>query len=101
MSTGAGQSRRVDATTAAVPDCAARAAVAGDPGWQRAARVAIRLSWASLAWMTAEGVLGLVAGSRAGSVSLTGWALSSVVEGMASVIVIWRLTGHRATSATS
>ena len=69
--------------------------------WLRAARLARLLSWASLAWMTAEGVLGLVAGVRASSIALTGWALSSVVEGLASVIVIWRFTGSRTLSETS
>jgi len=72
-----------------------------DAGWHRAARAAVRLSWVSLAWMTVEGGLGLLAGVRAGSVSLVGWALSSVVEGAASVIVIWRLTGTRKLSDTS
>jgi len=74
---------------------------ARDAGWHRAARTAVWLSWASLAWMSVEGVVGLLAGFRAGSVSLVGWALSSVVEGLASVIVIWRLTGSRTLSDTS
>lgn len=69
--------------------------------WHRAAQRAVVLSWASLLWMTLEGAAGLYAGIRAQSVSLTGWALSSVVEGLASVIVIWRLTGSRTLSATS
>jgi divalent metal cation (Fe/Co/Zn/Cd) transporter len=51
--------------------------------------------------MTLEGGLGLYAGTRAASVSLAGWALSSVVEGLASVIVIWRVTGSRALRDTS
>jgi divalent metal cation (Fe/Co/Zn/Cd) transporter len=51
--------------------------------------------------MTVEGAAGLVAGFRADSISLVGWALSSVVEGLASVIVIWRLTGTRTLSDTS
>jgi divalent metal cation (Fe/Co/Zn/Cd) transporter len=59
------------------------------------------LSWVSLAWMTVEGALGLVAGIQASSVALVGWALSSVVEGLASVIVIWRFTGARSLSETS
>lgn len=59
------------------------------------------LSWISLLWMTAEGVLGLVAGIASGSVALVGWALSSAVEGLASVIVIWRFTGSRTMSETS
>jgi len=73
----------------------------GSPSWQRAARAARRLSWLSLAWMSAEGLLGLVAGLRAGSVSLLGWALGSVIEALASVIVIWRLTGTRILSGTA
>ena len=72
-----------------------------DAGWHRAARRARTLSWASLAWMSVEGAVGLYAGARASSVSLVGWALSSVVEGLASVIVIWRLTGARTLSETS
>jgi len=59
------------------------------------------LSWASLLWMTVEGLLGTLAGIAAGSVALVGWALSSVVEGLASVIVIWRFTGSRMLSETS
>jgi SH3-like domain-containing protein len=47
------------------------------------------------AWMTAEGALGILAGIGAGSIALIGWVLSSVVEGTASVIVIWRFTGSR------
>jgi divalent metal cation (Fe/Co/Zn/Cd) transporter len=69
--------------------------------WLRAARRARQLSWLSLLWMTVEGVAGLIAGVGAGSLSLLVWAASSFVEGMASVIVIWRFTGHRTLSATS
>lgn len=71
------------------------------PGWHRATRRARALSWVSLAWMSAEGVLGLLAGIAAGSISLLGWALGSVIEGLASVIVIWRFTGSRALSDTA
>jgi len=72
-----------------------------DARWTRAAQLARRLAWASLAWMTVEGVLGIIAGVSVGSIALVGWALSSVVEGMASVIVIWRFTGKRTLSETS
>jgi divalent metal cation (Fe/Co/Zn/Cd) transporter len=51
--------------------------------------------------MTAEGALGLVAGIAGGSISLTGWALGSVIEALASVIVIWRFTGTRMASEDS
>lgn len=69
-----------------------------DAGWSRAARQARTLSWFSLAWMTAEGVLGLAAGVAANSISLIGWALGSVIEGLAAMIVIWRFTGSRTLS---
>ena len=72
-----------------------------DAGWLRAARWARWLAWASLVWMTLEGSLGLVAGVAAGSIALVGWALSSAVEGLASVIVIWRFTGSRTLSETA
>jgi divalent metal cation (Fe/Co/Zn/Cd) transporter len=72
-----------------------------DPGWLRAARQARWLAWASLLWMTAEGVLGLVAGVSAGSIALIGWALGSAIEGLASVIVVWRFTGSRTYSETA
>ena len=72
-----------------------------DVGWLRAARIARWLAWASLLWMTVEGVLGIAAGVSAGSIALVGWALSSGVEGLASVIVIWRFTGARTLSETA
>ncbi len=78
-----------------------RAAVQRDVGWLRAARWARWLAWASLGWMTVEGGVGLVAGFAAGSIALVGWALSSGVEGLASVIVIWRFTGARTLSETA
>jgi len=59
------------------------------------------LAWASLAWMTVEGAVGLTAGLTAGSIALVGGPLSSVVEGLASLIVIWRFTGSRTLSATA
>lgn len=59
------------------------------------------LSWLSLVWMTIEGAVGVIAGFIAGSVALTGFGLDSVVEGTASVIVIWRFTGGRGSSETA
>jgi divalent metal cation (Fe/Co/Zn/Cd) transporter len=66
-----------------------------------AVRAVLLLSWASLLWMVAEGVLGLYSGLRAHSVSLVAWALGSAIEGLASVIVIWRFTGSRRLSDTA
>jgi divalent metal cation (Fe/Co/Zn/Cd) transporter len=51
--------------------------------------------------MCAEGAAGLWQGLAAGSVALTGWALGSAVEGLASVLVIWRFTGARALSGAA
>jgi divalent metal cation (Fe/Co/Zn/Cd) transporter len=53
------------------------------------------LSWLPLAWMTVEGAVALIAGIAAGSIALVGFGLDSAIEGFASVIVIWRFTGHR------
>jgi divalent metal cation (Fe/Co/Zn/Cd) transporter len=53
------------------------------------------LSWLSLGWMTLEGVVAITAGVVAGSVALVGFGIDSAIEGLASVIVIWRFTGAR------
>lgn len=68
---------------------------------RRSTRLVLTLSWASLIWMTAEGAVGLWAGYDSGSIALVGWAFGSVVEGLASVIVIWRFTGSRRLSETA
>jgi divalent metal cation (Fe/Co/Zn/Cd) transporter len=93
----------VDQAPCAGDCCAAPApaAAARDEAWLRDARWARALSWASLIWMTIEGAAGLAAGFAAASIALIGWALSSVVEGLASVIVIWRFTGSRTYSESS
>jgi divalent metal cation (Fe/Co/Zn/Cd) transporter len=69
--------------------------------WHRDARRAKLLSWFSLVWMTIEGVVGVVSGILAGSIALQAFGISSAVEGLASLIVIWRFTGTRTLSATS
>jgi divalent metal cation (Fe/Co/Zn/Cd) transporter len=53
------------------------------------------VSWASLAYMTLEGGIAILAGILAGSVALIGFGLDSGIEGFASVIIIWRFTGAR------
>jgi divalent metal cation (Fe/Co/Zn/Cd) transporter len=94
------------AAAARVPEPGALEQPAGtsiekDHHWHAAATTARLLSWASLVWMTGEGVLGLIAGDTSGSISLIGWALGSVIEGLASIIVIWRFTGSRTLSETA
>lgn len=51
--------------------------------------------------MTLEGTVGITAALRAGSVALLGFGLDSAIEGLASVIVIWRFTGSRRLSETA
>jgi divalent metal cation (Fe/Co/Zn/Cd) transporter len=53
------------------------------------------ISWLSLAWMGAEAVIGVLAGVAAGSIALIGWGIDSTIEGVASLAIIWRFTGHR------
>jgi divalent metal cation (Fe/Co/Zn/Cd) transporter len=53
------------------------------------------LSWASLAYMALEGGVAILAGLVAGSVALVGFGLDSVIEGVASVIIVWRFAGSR------
>lgn len=53
------------------------------------------ISWLSLVWMTAEGAIGVIAGILANSVALLGYGLDSTITGVASVIIIWRFSGHR------
>jgi divalent metal cation (Fe/Co/Zn/Cd) transporter len=81
--------------------CCATSPVPGDQTWRNAAGRARALAWFSLAWMTAEGVLGLIGGFRSSSLSLVGWALGSVIEGLASIVVIWRFSGVRELSDTA
>jgi len=53
------------------------------------------ISWLSLAWMTAEGAIGVTAGIMANSIALIGYGLDSTIEGIASIVIIWRFTGRR------
>jgi divalent metal cation (Fe/Co/Zn/Cd) transporter len=74
------------------------ARVAGSPEYLRLARRARLLSWASLAYMTLEGLVAVVAGIVAGSIALIGFGIDSAIEGFASVIIVWRFTGSRTLS---
>jgi divalent metal cation (Fe/Co/Zn/Cd) transporter len=65
------------------------------PDWLRAARRARLLSWLSLAWMGAEGAIAIIAGILAGSIALIGFGIDSALEGMASLVIVWRFTGSR------
>ncbi len=69
--------------------------------WLRLARLAKLLAWISLAWLCIEGSVAVVAGLVAGSIALVGFGLDSAIEGLASLIVVWRFSGSRTLSTTS
>jgi divalent metal cation (Fe/Co/Zn/Cd) transporter len=71
----------------------------GSTSWLRLARLAKLLSSLTLVWLGIEGAVGVVAGILAGSIALVAFGLDSAIEGLASVIVIWRFTGSRTISA--
>ena len=70
----------------------------GSRDYLRLAQRAKWLSWASLGYMALEGLIAVVAGIVAGSIALIGFGLDSVIEGFASVIIVWRFTGSRTLS---
>lgn len=74
---------------------------ADDKSMERWRKQALALSWVSLFVIALEGGVGIAAGIAAGSIALIGFGIDSVIEGLASVIVIWRFTGHRIVSAMS
>ena len=63
--------------------------------WLHAARRARLLSWVSLGWMGVEGAVAITAGVLAGSIALISFGLDSVIEGAASLVIVWRFTGSR------
>jgi divalent metal cation (Fe/Co/Zn/Cd) transporter len=73
-------------------------AVPRDAAWRRRARWACGLAWVSMAAMLAEGVIGIWQGLAVGSIALTGWALGSLPEALASAMVAWRFSGSRTLS---
>lgn len=76
------------------------ASISRDRYEELAGRVRL-LSWLSLGWMTIEGGVAITAGILASSIALVGFGLDSVVEGVASLIIVWRFTGRRVFSDAS
>jgi divalent metal cation (Fe/Co/Zn/Cd) transporter len=68
---------------------------AGSEEWVRAAQRTRLLSWLSLFWLGIEGAVAVIAGVMAGSVALIAFGLDSAIEGVASVVIIWRFSGSR------
>lgn len=63
--------------------------------WLAAARRARVLSWISLVWMALEGAIAITAGVLAGSIALVAFGIDSAIEGLASLVIVWRFTGQR------
>lgn len=82
-------------------DACCRSMTARDSAWHAAARKARLLSWLSLGYMAAEGLVAITAAVLASSVALLGFGLDSVIEGLASLIVVWRFSGTRTLSETA
>jgi divalent metal cation (Fe/Co/Zn/Cd) transporter len=57
------------------------------------------LSWLSMGWLLIDGAVGLAAGLSADSVVLIGWGLDCAIQSAASLVLIWRFSGDRITSA--
>jgi divalent metal cation (Fe/Co/Zn/Cd) transporter len=51
------------------------------------------LEYASMAWMTVEAAVAIVAGIIAASIALIGFGLDSVIEFFAAAVVVWQLRG--------
>jgi divalent metal cation (Fe/Co/Zn/Cd) transporter len=51
--------------------------------------------------MGAEGAIAITAGVMAGSIALIGFGIDSAIEGIASLVIVWRFTGHRLLSNSS
>lgn len=69
--------------------------------WLRLAGRAKVLSWISLVVISLEAGVALTAGIIAGSVALIGFGIDSLIEGVASLVIVWRFTGSRLLSDTS
>jgi divalent metal cation (Fe/Co/Zn/Cd) transporter len=73
----------------------------GSSEWLQGACRARRLATFSLAWLCFEGAATTTAGLLAGSTALVGNGLDGAIEGLASVIVVWRFSGSRTLSPSS
>jgi divalent metal cation (Fe/Co/Zn/Cd) transporter len=45
--------------------------------------------------MALEGAIAITAGVLAGSIALVAFGIDSAIEGFASLVIVWRFTGHR------
>ena len=62
-----------------------------DPAWERLRGRGLRLEYATLGWNVVGSVVVLAAAFSARSVALAGFGLDSLIEIIASLVVIWQL----------
>ncbi len=56
------------------------------------AKRGIRLSYFTIAWNSLEGLIAVVAGTVAGSISLVGFGIDSFIEVISGTTLLWRMT---------
>jgi len=59
---------------------------------QAMAKRGIRLSYFTIAWNSLEGLIAIVAGAVAGSISLVGFGIDSFIEVISGTTLLWRMT---------
>ena len=55
-------------------------------------RMAFRLEWLTIGWMSIEAVVALISGVAAGSLVLVAFGLDSVIELISAGVLMWRLS---------
>lgn len=93
-----------DSQVTCADDCcdaeAVPVAVASTRQRQLARRARI-LSWASFGIVGGEALVGIVAGIAAMSWALIGFGVDSLIEGFASLVIVWRFQEHRILSESA
>lgn len=59
---------------------------------QNIAKRGTRLSYFTIAWNSLEGLIAVIAGSVAGSISLVGFGIDSFIEVISGTTLLWRMT---------
>jgi divalent metal cation (Fe/Co/Zn/Cd) transporter len=72
--------------------------VAPRSGRERLVRRARLLAWFGLGWHAVEAAVAIGAGAVAGSIALVGFGADSLIEAAAGIVVLWLMTGDRASS---
>ncbi len=75
--------------------------MAGDQTRTATLKRAASLAYLTVGWNVVEGVIAVSAATAAGSVALLGFGLDSFVESTSGLIVLWRLSRERRSTAIS